>query len=40
MRKAIFYIAVSLDGYIADDKAAIDLISGQDKKYENKPLHK
>lgn len=31
MRKVILYIAVSLDGYIADDKGAIDWISGQDE---------
>lgn len=34
MRKVILYIAVSLDGYIADDKGAIDWISGQDENVE------
>lgn len=34
MRKVILYIAVSLDGYIADDKGAIDWISGQDESVE------
>lgn len=34
MRKAILYIAVSLDGYIADDQGAIDWISGKDENVE------
>lgn len=29
MRKVILYIAVSLDGYIADGKGAVDWIGGQ-----------
>lgn len=34
MRKTILYIAVSLDGYIADEKGAVNWISGQDKDAE------
>lgn len=34
MRKVILYIAVSLDGYIADNKGAIDWINGQDENVE------
>ena len=34
MRKTILYIAVSLDGYIADNKGAVDWISGQDENVE------
>lgn len=31
MRKVILYIAVSLDGYIADGKGAVDWIGGHDE---------
>ena len=31
MRKVILYIALSLDGYIADDKGGVDWISGQNE---------
>lgn len=34
MRKVILYIAVSLDGYIADDKGSVDWIGGQDENVE------
>ena len=34
MRKVILYIAVSLDGYIADSEGSIEWISGQDKNVE------
>lgn len=34
MRKVILYIAVSLDGYIADDRGSIDWINGQDENVE------
>ena len=31
MSKVILYIAVSIDGYIADDRGAVDWISEQDE---------
>ena len=34
MRKVILYIAVSLDGYIADSKGSVNWISGQDESIE------
>lgn len=34
MRKVILYIAVSLDGYIADNQGSVDWISGQDEAAE------
>ena len=39
MRKVILYIAVSLDGYIADGKGAVDWIGGHDENVEKIPLH-
>lgn len=34
MRKVILYIAVSLDGYIADSEGSVEWIGGQDKNVE------
>ena len=34
MRKVILYIAVSLNGYVADSKGSVDWISGQDETAE------
>lgn len=31
MRKIILYIAMSLDGYIADSEGRVDWLAGQDK---------
>ncbi len=33
-RKVILYIAVSLDGYIADEAGGVDWLEGQDKTYQ------
>ena len=35
MRKAILYIAMSLDGYIADENGGVDWLSGQDPDGES-----
>lgn len=34
MRKVILYMAISLDGYIADNRGFVDLISGQNEDLE------
>ncbi len=36
MRKIILYIAVSLDGYVADDKGGVDWINGDNSDNESK----
>ena len=35
MRKVVLYIAMSLDGYIADEHGNVDWINGQDMNVEN-----
>lgn len=35
MRKVTLYIAVSLDGYIADNRGKVDWLNGQDRETEN-----
>lgn len=35
MRKVTLYIAVSLDGYIADNRGKVDWLNGQDSETEN-----
>lgn len=35
MRKIILYIAMSLDGYIADENGGVDWLSGQDREDES-----
>ena len=35
MRKAVLYIAMSLDGYIADEHGSADWLNGQDMSVEN-----
>lgn len=35
MRKTILYIAMSLDGYIADENGGVDWLAGQDAGGEN-----
>ena len=35
MRKIILYIAMSLDGYIADKNGGVDWLSGQDAEEED-----
>lgn len=39
MRKVILYIAMSLDGYIADQKGGIGWLAGQDKTVENEDTY-
>lgn len=35
MRKTILYIAMSLDGYIADENNSVDFLHGEDPKLDN-----
>lgn len=35
MRKTILYIAMSLDGYIADENGGVDWLAGQDAGEKN-----
>ncbi len=39
MRKIILYIAVSLDGYIADKSGSVDWLAGQDEEAENEDTY-
>ncbi len=35
MRKVVLFIAMSLDGYIADEHGNVDWLNGQDMSVEN-----
>lgn len=39
MRKVILYIAMSLDGYIADKDGGVEWLTGQDKEAENEDTY-
>ena len=39
MRKIILYIAVSLDGYIADKNGSVNWLAGQDEEAENEDTY-